>query len=180
MALAYKNNDIENLEGECHLLPPPPKSLKVKDNNIKNTNSLTPFYLSRSSDRDTRHHHHSHRRRSHQYYKVQPPDLVGLVISWVSLNNNSSFSPISSPCGANCLTLRGNLNLTYKKLRWLFEETNNVTKLARFVFCVWKSSTNVLNGPCYNYEYGIVLLIIKTRAVGVGVGGGELSPDRNN
>ena len=29
----------------------------------------------------------------------QNSDLVGLVISWGSLNNNSRFSLISSPCG---------------------------------------------------------------------------------
>ena len=35
-------------------------------------------------------------------------ELVGLVTSLVSLNNHSSFSPISNPCGANCLTLQSN------------------------------------------------------------------------
>ncbi len=31
-------------------------------------------------------------------------DLVGLVSSWVSSNNHSNFTPISSPCGGD-LTL---------------------------------------------------------------------------
>ncbi len=48
------------------------------------------------------------------FFIVDSLDLVGLVTTWDSSNNHSSFSPIYSPCGwllpcgAYCITLRGN------------------------------------------------------------------------
>ena len=73
-------------------------------------------------------------------------DLVCLVTSWVSSNNHSGFSPISRHCGAII-----NLNITYKKLLWSFEENQDVTKPT-------KSKKNSYSSITYNHRKNFIYL----------------------